>query len=36
VLKIANKYQKYSNKSFFWLDKSWKNPEKLPEIPEYV
>ena len=27
---IANKSQKYSNKLFFWLEKSGKNLKKLP------
>ena len=33
---IANKSQKYSNKLFFWLEKSGKKPKKLQKIPEYI
>ena len=36
VPKIANKSQKYSNKLFFWLEKSGKIPKKLPKIPENI
>ena len=33
---IANKSQKYSNKLFFWLEKSGKNLKKSEKIAEYI
>ena len=33
---IANKSQKYSNKLFFWPEKSRINLKKLPKVTEYI